>query len=162
MVPFQVINWAKSLNVTREKRGSKEFNGENVVKLMNNADSLIAALPADLKQFGRTLKKFNAVRLSCFGKTLDADYQKKMDAFEASFKRLQGDINQFPKFHVIIKHVPEFCARYGPLGPYSEQTFESVHYEFAKTWGRYSRPIGTSDYATQLLKAVVDFNTLRI
>ena len=129
---------------------------------MNNADSLIAALPADFKQFGRTLKKFNAVRLSCFGKTLDADYQKKMDAFEASFKRLQGDINQFPKFHVIIKHVPEFCARYGPLGPYSEQTFESVHYEFAKTWGRYSRPIGTSDYATQLLKAVVDFNTLRI
>ena len=151
------------MNVTRELHGSKEFNGENVVKLMNNADSLIAELPSDLKQFGRTLKKFNAVRLACFGQTLDDDYQKKIDAFEAAFKKLPKDsMNQFPKFHVVINHVPQFCARYGPLGPYSEQTFESVHYEFLKTWKRFLRPKGTSDYAVQLKKAVVDFNTLRI
>ena len=59
MFQFQVINWAKSLNVTREVHGSKEFNGENAVKLMNDADSLIAELPSDLKQYGRVLKKFN-------------------------------------------------------------------------------------------------------
>ena len=146
--------------MTQEVHGSKEFNGENVVKLMNNADSLIAELPADLKQFGRTLKKFNDVRLACFGQTLDKDYQKKIDVFEAAFKRLP--MNQFLKYHVLIKHVPEFCARYGPLGPYSEQTFEAVHYEFFKVWKRYIRPKGTSDYAVQLKRAVVDFNTLRI
>ena len=55
---------------------------------MNNADSLIAELPSHLKQFGRTLKKFNAVRLACFGQTLDDDYQKKIDAFEAAFKKV--------------------------------------------------------------------------
>ena len=161
MCQFQVVNWAKSaLNVTPEVHGSKEFNGENCVKLMNNADSLIEKLPSDLKQYGRVLKKFNAVRLSCFGQTLDKDYQAKIDAFEASFKRLK--MNHFLKIHHIVQHVPEFCARYGPLGPYSEQTFESVHQEFAKTWGRYKRPIGTSDYDTFLQKAVIDFNTLRI
>ena len=131
------------------------------MKLMNNADSLIAELPGDLKQFGRTLKKFNAVRLACFGQTLDEDYKQKIDAFEASFKRLQG-MNQFLKYHIVVAHVPEFVTRYGPLGPYSEQTFESVHYEFLKVWKRYIRPKGTSDYAVQLKKAVVDFNTLRI
>ena len=160
MFQFQVINWAKSLNVTREVHGSKEFNGENAVKLMNNADSLIAELPSDLKQYGRVLKKFNAVRLSCFGQTLDEDYQAKIDAFEASFKKL--NMNSFPKIHHIVKHVPQFCERYGPLGPYSEQTFESVHQEFAKTWARFRRPMGTSDYDTFLMKAVIDFNTLRI
>ena len=43
-----------------------------------------------------------------------------------------------PKVHAIMFHVAEFYLMMGrKLGPWSEQTEESIHRDFKKTWQRY-------------------------
>ena len=55
--------------------------------------------------------------------------------------------NITPKFHALIVHVPEFLKRNRnpsyALGYDSEQSSESVHYDFDSLWtgSRYKRPM---------------------
>ena len=136
-----VIKWANNLNCYQEKFGSKQFNGERCVTLLNNMESLIKVLPRKLKFFGKALKAFNQVRKSCFGDDLDEDYKQKIEEFESVFRSIGPDQPVFPKAHIVFHHLADFIEEHGPLGPFNEQTFEAVHYSFANHMdtSKYSR-----------------------
>ena len=124
-------------------------------------DSLIRILPRKLKWYGQALKAFNEVRLACFGQDLQTDFKEKIAKFKTSYQKL--DMEVFPKIHIVFDHIGDFCDRHGPLGPYAEQSFESVHYAFAEMWKTsYKRNMDDESYPGKLLDAVVQFNTLRI
>ena len=159
-----VVNWAAGHNVFREAHGSKQFNGESCKALLNNIQSLTAALPAELKCYGQALEAFNEVRISTFGDELNGDYHLLIKKFEIAFKKIGRKAGIFPKAHIIIDHLAEFCDRHGALGPFCEQTFESVHFSFSEHMekSKYTRNMGNSNYATQLKKGILDFNALRV
>ena len=104
---------------------------------------------------------FNQVRLSCFGDELEPEYQARIAEFEEAFQKLDKDV--FPAAHICFHHLPDFCAKYGSCGPWSEQSFESIHYKWMEFWERsYKRSMDAKDYASQLEKAIKDFNTLAV
>ena len=56
--------------------------------------------------------------------------------------------------------VPQFCQKYGEaLGKYSEQSLESCHADFVKTWQHYKRKEEHPDFGEKLLSAVVNYNS---
>lgn len=48
------------------------------------------------------------------------------------------------------------------LGFYSEQSMESVHFEFNKVWSKYQLKREHPNYPKKLLDAVNEFNSLHI
>ena len=77
-----------------------------------------------------TCQAFNDVKSACFGSVLDADYADKIQAFKRLFEQLkvQFGVRETPKLHIINTHILQFIQWTGkPLGPYSEQSTESVH-----------------------------------
>ena len=160
-----VIKWANGLSCYQEKQGSKQFNGERCVILLNNMESLIKKLPRKLKFFGYALKAFNQVRKSCFGEELDGDYREKIAEFESAFRDIGLDLQPVtPKVHVVLHHLADFVDENGPLGQFNEQTFESVHYAFANHMdtSKYTRNLDHPEHGKFLKKGVIDYNTLRI
>ena len=66
-----------------------------------------------------------------------------------------------PKVNAVIFHVAEFCTMTGRgLGPWSEQTGESVHHDFKEMWQRYKvKNIDLPTYGDNLLEAVSVYNS---
>ena len=59
-----------------------------------------------------------------------------MATFTQDYMKL--GISVTSKVHAVIFHIAEFCEMTGRgLGPWSEQTGESVHHDFKETWKRY-------------------------
>ena len=159
-----VIKWANGLNVYQEVFGSKQFNGESCVTLLNNIDSLKKKLPRKLKFFATTLKAFTEVRKCRFGDELGADYKEKIAAFESAFRNIGPDQPVFNKAHVVFHHLADFVEENGPLGQFNEQTFESVHFAFANHMetSKYTRNLEHPEHGKFLLKGVIDYNQMRI
>ena len=151
----------KRWNIHRQPHFSQEYNGPDCNLILENARFLTDLLREDLRIYGEVLMAFNEVRLSCFGDRLKQDYRLKINEFEESFRKLGMPV--FFTAHVVFHHVADFVDEYGPLGPWSEQSFEAIHYKWMEFWEQsYKRKTEAPDYAAQLLKAVVDFNTLAI
>ena len=67
------------------------------------------------------------------------------------------------KVHILTEHVSEFCRSHNNfLGIYSEQAFESCHYDFLRNcWEKqgYKRSLGNTDYAKNLKAAVIAYSS---
>ena len=158
---LQVLKWAKSLNCTPGKHGSKQFDGPDCKELLDNIESLIKILKKkEHKIYGVTLEAFNRIRKASFGMELADNLEDLVEDFTVFFKKIGIPI--FPKVHVIMHHLVEFTSRHGPLGPFCEQAFESAHYAFWNTWQNFKRDIGHPQYADHLKRAAIDFNNTRI
>ena len=138
--------WLKSCNVKKEEYHGGTFAGNDSRQLLRNVNRLEALRPPEAcKKFVNAFKSFNDVVSACYGSNLDADYLQKISIFAADYFRL--GISVTPKVHAVIYHIPEFCELMGRgLGPWSEQTGESVHHDFKEMWQRYkvkdeTRPI---------------------
>ena len=123
-----------------------------------------------LKQYGFALQQLHGVVEACFGTVLMEDqYKDRIKTFERTFRSLphgkdeEKDINVTTKAHVIFDHVVQNIERSGqPLGVLSEQSFESVHFDFLETWKRFKVSPEHKDYGQKLLDAVVNYNSLHI
>lgn len=105
-------------------------------------------------------QKFNDVVASCFGQSLDENYQVKIVDFHQAI--LKNKINFTPKLHACIYHIPEFISmKQKPLGFYSEQASESVHFAYAKHSENYKITQKSGDYDQKFLRSVTTFNALR-
>jgi hypothetical protein len=65
------------------------------------------------------------------------------------------------KVHLICNHLVEFVKIRGcsNISYYSEQSHESVHVEFLKTWNNYKvKEVNKPRYGKQLLDATMNFN----
>ena len=95
---------------------------------------------------------------------LDPNYE----SYIIKFKEIYGDlgISITPKVHILVHHVPEFIKKHQrSLGWYSEQSIETIHYDFLRNCFEkqsYKRRIGHSDYATNLMRAVVAYSSKNV
>ena len=109
------------------------LTGNDCRKLLRNVDKLRAICPLHCLDYVASFSAFNDVVESCFGNELLADFKRCCYRFEAMYKRLEIAIT--PKVHAIFFHVPDFCSLMNSsLGMFSEQTPESVHYDFQQHW----------------------------
>ena len=128
---------------------------------MEKAEKLKEFLPNEFKPYADCLNSFNDVRKSCFGKTLDPDYQCKIDDFKSKFLALNLSVT--PKIHSVFRHLPEFLEPYkSGLSRFSEQALESVHHEYNEIWRRYKVSPMSPVYDIKLLQSVTCFNSSNV
>lgn len=114
------------------------------------------------RNFVTAFSSFRDVVSSCYGHDLQPDYKLKIAKFKKDYLRVK--ISVTPKVHAVFYHVEEFCEMTDMgLGPWSEQTSESLHHEFTKCWEKYmvkdqKNPL----YKERLLQSVRMFNNLNL
>lgn len=154
------INWLKCCNVKKEEYHGGSFAGNESRKLLKNIDRLeTLSPPPTCNVFINALRSFNAVVSSCYGSNLKPSYKEDIKRFRIDYSKL--GISVTPKVHAVMYHIEEFCEITGRgLGPWSEQSGESVHHDFKKTWSRFL--VNGTDreiYGENLLKAVSTYNS---
>ena len=141
------------------------LNGNDCLKLLRGLDCVKQiAEQKDFKQangFIQTLFLFKDVVTSCFGTTLDPDFEAKIESFKQSYINLPISIT--PKVHAVFHHVPQFIKRKNMgLGLFSEQATEALHSNFKPFWDRYKRNPENPDYSKHLLSCVIEYNSKKI
>ena len=157
-----VISWLDSINVKKTDNQGGSLEGNDCTKMLKNIEKLENICPDMFRGYVDTFKKFNEVLSSCYGNDLTKDYKDKLEEFRSSFLAL--NISVTPKVHAVMFHIEEFCEHSGTgLGPYSEQTSESLHHEWKKTRSDYHvKQTSNPKYSENLLAAVRKFNSLNI
>lgn len=104
-------------------------------------------------------EKFDSVVAGCFGQSIDDTYASSIREFQDVITKLPISIT--PKLHALFCHVQDFIELKGkPLGFYSEQASESVHFAFTKHAEDYK--LSKSKINTEkLLRSVRSFNAIR-
>lgn len=150
--------WSSKLHVIRSEYHGGMFEGNECRKLLRNIDSLWTICPEKYCGFAQALEDFNEVVISCYGNVLIPDFEEIICKFKNSYFQL--GISVTPKVHAVIYHIPEFCKYAGMgLGPWSEQTSESLHHDFNMTWANYKvKDMDNPRYANELLRAVCMYN----
>jgi hypothetical protein len=151
--------WFKACNVTRSSYHGGAFEGNECRALLKKHSLLRERAPANIQKFVTALACFDDVVRACYSHTLADDYERVIEKFRASFMSLR--ISVTPKVHAVFYHVSEFCTMTDKgLGPWSEQTSESIHHDFAETWKRFKiKDQDKTVYATNLLKSVQVYNS---
>lgn len=110
-------------------------------------------------KYVNALRSLDKVVHSCFGNML-AVHEFEGNIREFSLAYLQLNIKHTVKTHIITQHVINFCnSKNKSLGFYSEQSSESVHYDFASHWELYKIDSANSMLEKNLLRAVCSYNT---
>ena len=132
--------------------------------MLKNLDKLQLIAPLSILKYVHALRCLHQVVLSCFGMSLDPEYDTYIRKFKEVYKDLGITIT--PKVHILTEHVPEFCKKHNnSLGLYSEQALESSHYDFLRNyWEKqgYKRPLGHPAYAQNLKAAVISYSSKHI
>ena len=143
--------------VARECIHGGTFNGNSSKKLLENVTKLRDICPPEALAFADTLDAFSIVVHVYFGNQLSENYQADINKFKDLY--LSFNISVTPKIHAEFYHVVDFFqVRQEGLGRWSEQSSESVHADFSKTWDRYKVPYGHPLYSNRLLRAVLSYN----
>ena len=155
----RVIAWLQSINIKKTDFQGGAFEGNDCRKMLKKVDELESRCPEKFSGYVDAFRKFDKVVESCYGTKLATDYKEKIKKFKSAYLALK--ISVTPKVHAIFYHIEEFCDYSGTgLGPNSEQTSESLHHEWKKTWKDYNvRDTSNSKYGENLLKAVRKFNS---
>jgi len=135
-----------------------QLDGPNLRKLLDKLDELQSFIPAKFNCFVDCMRLFDDVAKACFGTILLSDYLEKIKKFERSYRKLGISIT--PKIHCIFYEVPIFIEHFHqPLGKFTAQPFESIHYEFLKIWINYKREENHPEYGQKLEDSVVCCNS---
>jgi len=152
-------SWLKACNVKRTEYHGGCFTGPDSKKLLMNVNRLENLAPNNaVKQYVDAFRSFNNVVDACYGDELQENYTTKIKEFSLAYKKL--GINITPKIHAVMFHVEEFCSLTGRgLAPWSEQTSESIHHDFKKTWEHFNvKLVENPVYGDHLLRAVQTYN----
>ena len=162
-----VYQWMQSHSIVGLAYRGGQLDGPNLRKLYRLIDGPVAPgkkslkdwCPQKFQPFVDCLRYFYEVEKSCFGMTLDPTWKQKIEDFEKSYRSL--NISVTPKVHCVFFEVPILLERHGrPLGHFSTQKFESVHYDFKATLANYHVPEENHpDFGEKLKAAVVAYNS---
>ena len=158
----QADSWLQRCSIYRECLHGGSFTGNASRKLLKSTQVLEDIAPQNCAVFVKAFEDFNNVVESCFSHQLQQDFLRKIDEFRKSYAQLHIPVTQ--KVHAVLFHVPEFCTlKNQGLGPWSEQTSESVHHDFAIIWQNYKiRSTDNPSYAKKFLAAVSRYNSQRL
>ena len=154
--------WLQSIHVKKTEYHGGQFEGNDCRKILKKLDSLEARCPVEFRPFISAFRSFNDVVEACYGNKLADDYVAKIRRFQTDYMKL--GISVTPKIHAVFFHIEEFCEFSGmALGPFSEQTAESLHQEFEKCWENfYIKDFDNPSYPDRFLSAVKVFNSLHL
>lgn len=148
--------WITECQCEPEGRGEK-FNGNSCRKLLKNHKLMLKFVPLEFQFIQHLMGSMNAIVESCFGSVLDPTYREKIDHFE--YLMIKYEIPWTPKVHILIDHVPDFIEEKGhPLGLYSEQSLETIHFAFDEHLSKFKIKPSRSDFPKKLLRAVTLWN----
>ena len=106
-----VALWLKSINVYPKKYQHGAFIGKDCIRILKSLDKLQQVAPLHILMYVHALRCLRRVVDSCFGMTLDPEYEAHIAQFADIY--LDLGISVTPKIHILIKHVPEFCKKHG-------------------------------------------------
>ena len=95
------------------------------------------------------LKHFRSVVDSCFSHCLHRGFEEKISTLISSLKHFQN-LAEFFKFHQ------------SGLGKFAEQTGESIHAQYKKTWERYKRDPCHNKHGKYMKTSIINFNRRRL
>lgn len=163
----EVNQWPEMIHVKPAPyQGGEQFNGPACHKLLQHIDALELLAQKNLafhvQPWIDALRSFKKVVHACFGMELQPDFQNAIREFQNHCQNLHISIT--PKLHILFHHVPQFIASHNEaLGLYTEQTGESAHHDFKLFWEhRFKRHLGQPSYSSQLLNAVIEYNSKHI
>ena len=138
--------------------------------MLRNLDKLEEIVSKDLLPLVETLRAFDKVVHSCFGKEAHDNYKEQINAFEkCSFDiYMEFDVNFSTKAHILIEHVPQVIQRTGKgLFFQSEEVVEATHSKFDNFWQRFKvidveSALTSEKHGERLLECVVEINTKNI
>lgn len=101
---------------------------------------------------------FLQVVSACFGDSLEANYREAISHFKECYMAL--GIRVTPKVHAVFFHVADFCeSKNRGLGPWSEQSTESVHHDFSSLWEDFKvRSFNHPNFKFKFLAGVCAYN----
>ena len=153
-----VYDWAYKQHICGLKYHGGALDGPNLDKLLDNLDSLHQFVPEKYHIYVEALRLFALVAKSCFSADkLWDNYKDYINEFKECYKKLE--ISVTPKAHVIFYEIPIFCDEVKqPLGKFSAQPFESMHFDFKPTYKCYMRPENHPQHGPKLKDAMVSYN----
>lgn len=168
----KALLWPQKLNLVATHYHGDSFEGNACRQLLKQADELQnPEIYNDVGVFKiipyiAAFKAMNKVVNCCFisgkvGPSLD-EYINELDIALKSI----DNVSRTLKLHVILAHVKEglkYIVNNNGYGFMSEQSGETVHHEFLKTWKRFKvHNIHDESYLLQFFRAVVEFSSLHI
>ena len=156
--------WLQSIGITQPQLHGGEFNGNMCRKVLKHAKDLHRCVSSSHIHYGRIcdffacFEQFQQVVESCFGMTLDSNFENYITAFIFSYMKL--GISVTTSAHVIFTNVTQFCKfKKSSLGNFSEQVSESVHSDFMVMWQQACKvDKNHSNYAINLKAVVTRYN----
>lgn len=160
--------WFDRIHVQVSPQHGGKFDGNDCKKMSDakNVEILISlaeksSVAVKIKPFTDILLCMGGIRHACFGNFLEDDYKIHLLEFESLWNKT--GLKWFPLAHALRFHVSEFCdARGLPLGPFSEQTGESLHHVLQNDWDTRWKKLPKKLGIDPELRAVVAFSSERI
>ena len=160
--------WIKSCGVERQiTHGGSGFNGNSCKDLLEakNTEKLKKFCEEnendECLKYVSVFESFKDVVDDCFSNELKPTYAESIMKFKSEYLTL--NISVTPKVHAVFFHIKDFCAQQKRgLGFFCEQAIESVHFDFDCTWNKYKVLKSNHNYANQLLRAVIEYNSNHI
>ena len=131
--------------------------------ILKKLDKLEEKIPDELKQFTRTLQKFDVVLQAACSMVVKPGYEEVIEDFRLNYESL--GISTTPSVHTIFNHVKDWYDRHGTdhgLAWYGEEATETCHNDWPKTWIQGYKVTDTHEkYGDNLLAGVAAYNTQR-
>ena len=174
-----VAKWPAQLYLVADKPRNK-FNGNACRKLLKNILLLRALIDHDfppirisrrnaagqnarLREFALTLGALDTLVHKTFGMVLRNGWASAHAEFTAAYLKLGISITS--KVHIIMAHLPQFIRLQGSsLGKFSEQAFESVHFDFDNKWLTTHCVVDPKNpkYSSALRQTILEYNAAHL
>ena len=157
-------NFLRPLGVKRSERHGGQFNGNQMVLILQNLSKLRILLGNSgvfqkVKPILEAMEALQRVISACFADSLESDYKVQIRRLADSW--IKAKLSVTPKAHVVFCHAPQFLDHKGNqkgLGFWSEQASESVHSDFEAFWQQaYKRELGHPEYRAITLKCMATY-----
>ena len=150
-----VVKWLADVPKIHQEGPFKVFAGNKCKQILNNhLQELKEIVPLNYQKYIKILEDFKLVVDACFSTYLAPNTRFLIQQFEKSFRAVYSPKEIYPKAHMLITHVADFCEEVGMgLGILSEQACEAAHYKFKVIEERYKvndDPDGEAIYQTVL------------
>ncbi|XP_065672397.1 uncharacterized protein LOC136090170 [Hydra vulgaris] len=166
-------NFLKNNGVLQKGYQGRGWDGNNsnqILKYVDELKKVVLYEYPDLVPILQCLKDFKVVKDSCFGRTVELEYQQAILKFKNSFLSAQEiagilgkKLSISWKVHILLCHVQPFVEYHNcGLSKFAEQCGESIHSKFKPTWNRFKRKVANKEYGERLLSSVIDFNGRRV
>ncbi len=148
--------WLRMKNILQRGYQGRGWDGNNSNTILKHLDELeckVMKTVPHLVPIVQCLKDFRSFKESCFGYSLEPEFEKNLCKLKNSFTASQELIESLSKklhltwkVHIILCHVAPFVKYHNcGLGQYAEQCGEAIHSKFKPTWARFKRTEGHSE-----------------